>query len=406
MSVLREARPSTGPGTLPDAVRGNPRLARLEAQANRWPATQLGVGVVSGNVVDAAVDLAAEFDISLMLIASRRQVDAAEFGGGYVDGMTPGDLVQRVEARGGADRVLVCRDHGGPWQGASGIAGSVSVAMDDALTSFQADVDAGFDLLHIDTSVDDGHTSSGDMRDRLLRLYMECWEMATIADRPVAFEVGDEEQVSVVEGVEEPRRLLAALAEPIAAGDVPRPLFVVAQTGTKVMERRNVGSLVAPYRIDGQMPSRIYLPQVMELLRAHSTHLKQHNTDYLPTEVLAWHPLLGVHAANVAPEFGIEESLGLLAIMERVGAADLVEAFLSLAYDTRKWEKWELPDSDATDRERALWAGHYVFGTEEYARIRGRLADRTALTQDDINRELRQRIRAALLRYVYAFRIA
>ena len=397
---------TTGRWCIPDEARGNQRLARLEIQANRWPSTQLGVGVVSTNVVDAAVDLANEFDISLMLIASRRQVDAGEFGGGYVDAMTPHDLVRRVHQRGGAERVLICRDHGGPWQGAAGIAGSADTAMADALSSFQADLEAGFDLLHIDTSVDDGMATPGDLRARLIDLYSQCWAMAVELHRPVAFEVGDEEQVSVVEGVEEPRRLLAALAEPISEGELPRPLFVVAQTGTKVMERRNVGSLAAPYRIDGQMPSRIYLPQVMDLMREFRTHLKQHNTDYLPTEVLRWHPLLGVHAANVAPEYGIEESLGLLAIMERVGAADLVDAFLALAYDTRNWEKWELPDSDATDRERAIWAGHYVFGTEEYAGIRGKLTARTALSQEDIDDELRARIRYALLRYVRAFRIA
>ena len=392
--------------TLPEQANQNPRLALLEAQANRWPSTQLGIGVVSVNVVDATVDLAREHDISLMLIASRRQVDAQEFGGGYVNAFTPAALVEHVRRRGGGDRVVVCRDHGGPWQGAAGLDASVDQAMDDAMVSVQADIDAGFDLLHIDTSVDCSGATAGALRERLVDLYERCWRISCDQGHTIAFEVGDEEQVSVVEGVDQPRLLLETLEDSRRESGAPCPLFVVAQTGTKVMERRNVGSLSAPYRIDGQMPSRIYLPQIMALMAAYRTHLKQHNTDYLPTEILAWHPLLGIHAANVAPEFGIEETLGLLGVMERHGAGDLVEDFLDLAYSTRKWEKWELPASDGTDRDRAIWAGHYVFSTAAFADIRGRLLARTGMDADELDGILRRRIRAALMRYVSAFRIA
>ncbi|MCW2994337.1 MAG: tagatose-6-phosphate kinase [Conexibacter sp.] len=390
---------------LPEGADRNPRLVALAAQANAWPSTQIGVGVVSLNVVDAAIEIAQEHDVSLMLIASRRQVDAEEFGGGYVDGMTPYDLTARVREKDTRSRMVVCRDHGGPWQGSNGpVTVTPEQAMVDARTSFFADLDAGFDLLHIDTSV----CPTGDAdapKERLLELYDDCWAQALAGDHHIAFEVGDEEQSSITEGLEQPRLLLEALTERRNGNGTPPPLFVVIQTGTKVMERRNVGSLSAPYRIDGQMPSQIHLPQLMALVNRFGTHLRQHNTDYLPDEILQWHPLLGIHAANIAPEYGVEETLGLLSIMEGRGATDLSERFLNLAFETRKWEKWELDGSDATDRDRAIWAGHYVFSTPEFGEIRAQLLERVHLTSEQLDEALRTRIKACLLRHLRAFRV-
>jgi hypothetical protein len=392
---------------LPAGTERNPRLAALAQQSRRRPSTQIGIGVVSLNTVDAAVELAQQHDVSLMLIASRRQVDAAEFGGGYVGGLNSHTLTQRVRASDGRDRVVVCRDHGGPWQGRTGLDASPEQAMDDARTSFYADLDAGFDLLHLDTSPapPDDPGGPGAPKQRLLELYDDCWQAAQEGGRTVAFEVGDEEQANVAAGLDQPRELLSALAEQRRETGAPAPLFVVVQTGTKVMERRNVGSLSAAYRIAGQMPPQIHVPQVMALVREHGTHLRQHNTDYLPTEILGWHPLLGVHAANIAPEYGIEETLGLLSVMEGRGAKELSEAFLTLAYETRKWEKWELEGSDATDRDRAIWAGHYVFATPQFAEIRARLLERASLTSEGLDVLLRERVKACILRHLRAFRL-
>ena len=37
--------------------------------------------------------------------------------------------------------------------------------------------------------------------------------------------------------------------------------------------------------------------------------MKEHNADYLSDEALQWHPRLGIHAANVAPELAYRESI-------------------------------------------------------------------------------------------------
>src|SRR5918911_5085619 len=79
----------------------------------------IGVGVVSRQVVDAALEVAAETDREVMLIASRRQVDDGRIGCGYVEGWTTARFARYVQSRDPDRRVKLCRDHGGPWQHAN-----------------------------------------------------------------------------------------------------------------------------------------------------------------------------------------------------------------------------------------------------------------------------------------------
>ena len=47
--------------------------------------TALGVGPMSKNVVDTTIKISNKFNIPIMLIASRRQIECKEFSGGYVN---------------------------------------------------------------------------------------------------------------------------------------------------------------------------------------------------------------------------------------------------------------------------------------------------------------------------------
>ena len=47
--------------------------------------TLLGVGPMSLNCVDSVIEISNHEKIPLMLIASRRQIDSKDFGGGYVN---------------------------------------------------------------------------------------------------------------------------------------------------------------------------------------------------------------------------------------------------------------------------------------------------------------------------------
>ena len=58
--------------------------------------TLLGVGPMSTNCVDAAIELANDYEVPTFLIASRRQIDSEAFGGGYVNNWTTADFAEYV----------------------------------------------------------------------------------------------------------------------------------------------------------------------------------------------------------------------------------------------------------------------------------------------------------------------
>jgi hypothetical protein len=381
----------------------------LLAQSERWPCTQLGVGAVSQNVVDATIDVAHRYGVRLMSIASRRQIDGSANAPGYVNGWSTETFSAYVRERDPDGMVVMCRDHGGPYQGGqTEFLGGENEAFKDAMTSFETDIASGFDLLHVDTSLvrPDGVADPAQASiDCLILIYERLAEVARSSGRSIAFELGAEEQSSVTDGLLYPSRLLDALEPLVGAGKAPAPLYVVVQTGTRVMERRNIGALDAPFRVEGQMPSHVHVPHVVQYLSNRGTRLKQHNSDYLSDEVLAWLPLMGIDAANIAPEYGIAETLELIAITEQHALTAERESFLELAYHSGKWSKWELPDSSATDRERAIWAGHYVFATPEFGEIKERIARALGSSVDDVNFRLRQRVILAIERHVSAFRL-
>ncbi|VFS58409.1 Uncharacterised protein [Kluyvera cryocrescens] len=118
--------------------------------------TMLGIGPMSPALIQACFELGKEKDLPLMFIASRNQVDADEFGAGYVNNWDQFRFAADLKAM--ADKVgfdgdyFLCRDHGGPWQRDK-----------ERKTIFRKrrrwnwrvaliklTMDAGFDLLHID----------------------------------------------------------------------------------------------------------------------------------------------------------------------------------------------------------------------------------------------------------------
>ncbi|MBL8490833.1 MAG: hypothetical protein JNM82_08645 [Rhodocyclaceae bacterium] len=133
--------------------------------------------------------------------------------------------------------------------------------------------------------------------------------------------------------------------------------------------------------------------------------LKEHNTDYLSDDSLKWHPRLGIHAANVAPEFGVTETRELLALLEAHGLPDDAAEFVRIAVDSGRWKKWLLPGSRLDDRGKAEICGHYVFSDPGVEAIRARLAGRMAGTGASLDGRLKDVLKSAILRYMRNFRL-
>ena len=370
--------------------------------------TLLGVGPMSVNCVDAAVELANEHEVPILMIASRRQIDSEEFGGGYVNNWTTEEFANYVVDKDKKGKIILARDHGGPWQNTKEKAAQLGLrkAMDSAKRSYQADINAGFQVLHIDPSVDIHCTPDIDeVLNRIFELYEFCWLEAQRNRKEIIFEVGTEEQSGSTNSQEELDYMLNSVENFCSKNNIPQPTFVVIQSGTRVMEMRNVGSFDSPVRVANEIPAEIQVPKMIEICNKHNIFMKEHNTDYLSDEGLQWHPRLGIHSANVAPEFGVAETLALINLLEENNYLNLAERFLKISYDSLKWDKWMLNNSTASDRDRALIAGHYVFSCPEVKQLK--LEASAELETKDIHLEhyLKDKVKSSILRYMRNFRL-
>ena len=379
---------------------------RLKDFSHRRRCTLLGVGPMSLNCVNASIEIANENEIPLMLIASRRQIDSEEFGGGYVNNWATQKYADYVIDRDKKGKIILARDHGGPWQNEKEQKENLSLrrAMESAKRSYKADIEAGFQMIHIDPSVDiHGELDVDEVLDRIYELYEFCWRIAHNNGQDIIFEIGTEEQSGSTNTQDELEYTLNQIGSFCKRNGLPFPTFVVIQTGTRVMETRNVGSFDSPLRVADELPAEIQVPKMIEICNRHDIFMKEHNADYLSNESLKWHPRLGIHASNVAPEFGVCETRSLVHLLENRGLNSLAEKFLNFSFNSRKWEKWLLPNSQTSDREKAIIAGHYVFAKNEVDEIKKEA--QSMLKDLNVEEHLKNCVKASIMRYVHGFRL-
>ena len=69
---------------------------KIDEYIQKHRCTFLGVGPMSLNCVDAAIELVNERNVPLILIASRRQIDSEQFNGGYVNNWNTSEFAKYV----------------------------------------------------------------------------------------------------------------------------------------------------------------------------------------------------------------------------------------------------------------------------------------------------------------------
>jgi hypothetical protein len=359
---------------------------------------------MSKNCVDASTELAAQYEVPLMLIASRRQVDSEQFGGGYVENWTSKQFANYVTEKDVGNNIILARDHGGPWQNEFEKIQNMDLkdAMQSAKDSYRADIDAGFHMLHIDPSVDIHAKPNVDqILERVYELYDFCCSYAKQKKQDIIFEIGTEEQSGSNNTQEELEYTLEKMHKFCKSNSFPYPSFVVIQAGTRVMETQNVGSFDSPIRVANELPPEIQIPRMIDICNKHSIWMKEHNTDYLSTESLRWQPRLGIHAANIAPEFGVEETRAFVKILKETGQLDLLDQFLAVSYNSMKWKKWMLNETAATDFDRSIIAGHYVFSTDECLEIKASARKKVK----NLDFYLKNEVKTSIFRYMKAFNL-
>lgn len=311
--------------------------------------TILGVGPMSWNCIDSVIEVANEQQIPIQLIASRRQVERAALGGGYVTSTER--LAKYVRAKDAGNYVLLARDHGGPWQGANEEDLTHDEAMCEAILSYDADVKAGFDILHLDPSLKSRPLE--DIIKDIHEFHILCEGWAEGQGKEIFYEVGTEEHSGQISDITSFRYFVHEVAK------LPNVNFVVGNMGYWVKELENVGEF------DEEQAS-----DFVKVCNWNGVYLKGHNSDYLTGEQLSRYNKIGVHSINIAPELGTAETEELLYQLEFLRMDKDRQKFIDLAVKSGKWKKWMKDDAPVPDLYKAKICGHYIFETPEVLKIK------------------------------------
>lgn len=388
--------------------------------------TLLGVGPMSPMLLQASLELSDEQDFPILFIASRNQVDKDEFGSGYVSGWDQfrfaaaiREMAERIGYKG---QYYLCRDHGGPWQRDEERRARLpeKEAMERGLISYYADIDAGFDLLHIDPTKDPDFAEGTVPMDIVLNRTVELIEKTEAYRKakgrpPIGYEVGTEETNGGLTGVEAFETFIVRLRAMLTEKGLPLPNFIVGQTGTLTRLTENIGH----YSYENAR-------KLSAISDENGMELKQHNSDYLSESVLLIHPALGVSSANVAPEYGtvetrayltldaLEKKLFELGVVSEV--TDLTPVLQRAAIGTGRWRKWMVGDqtkltADEILRDEQLTkiitdiSGHYTFESEAVAPVIKLLLDRLEAANVPARRYVLDKIKESIGHYVTCFNL-
>ena len=407
-----------------------PRLAEIvtfsRSAGRRF--TLLGVGPVSESVLEAALAVSKRRGFPPIFIASRNQVDASRFGGGYLlGGLDQAGFVALIRAKqeriGYQGPLYICRDHGGPWQRDEELKARLPVgeAMELARISLEEDLRSGFNYLHIDPTKCPFPFSQEQLADWTLQLIAHCEVRRTALGLPlVDYEIGAED----IRGGITSEQSFAAFLEQVTAGlaraGLPSPTCIVGQTGTLTRLDRNVG------RFDREQTARL-----AAVAARFGVGLKEHNGDYLSAATCRLHPELGVTGMNVAPEFGLVETDALLALaaleeklaregwIEEAQLSGLAASLRELTFARAPWDKWLTPEIagrgrlelEGDEASRLLIArvcGHYLFADPAIREARAKLyrnVEGCRLVPGEAAEFVQRRIEEAIDFYAVNFRL-
>lgn len=314
------------------------------------------IGPMTKNVVESVIDFNKENHNLFGMIPSRRQVECADLGGGYVNNWNTADFTSF------AGSTVILRDHGGPKQGKD---------VDDGKESLRHDIELGIKFIHIDpwknvSTIDDAVTQTINLMEFCNRLSEDCF-----------FEIGTESAIYKYT----PDELLYFLTNVYNTSGAlfSKVVYCVVQSGTQVLGTSNIGK----FNFDESK-------RMCQIVKRFGILAKEHNSDYLTNEEIRLRKDAGVDSLNIAPEFGVLETDVIIDMLKT--APSLLEDFLNLCYKSGKWKKWV--KEEPTRLEIARICGHYVLSTEEFINIK------RSLNKDDFDFVIKKKIKDNLSRLV------
>lgn len=336
-------------------------MAKTENLLHRIDALQAETGIPrtifaacpnSPAVIRASLRAAKRNNAPIYFAATLNQVDC---DGGYT-GMTQEDFTRLVRFE--TERVhftgpvIVAIDHGGPWlkDRQRTEKWSTEDAMNGVKKSFEAAVLAGYDLIHVDPTVDI-NVPKGEIIDihvvaaRTVELIAHTEAFRKSKGLPaISYEVGTEEVHGGLADETTFDTFITELKKGLINAGLPDiwPCFIVGKVGTDLDTTL----------FDGEVAKRL-----TSKVRPLGSYIKGHYTDDVanPQD----YPLCGMGAANVGPEFTISEYRALCELeqMEKDYHAEgrvavlshMKEILLDEVHESHRWEKWLHADEEGLD---------------------------------------------------------
>ncbi len=368
-------------------------------------------------VIRAALKSAKRNNSPIKFAATLNQVDD---DGGYT-GLTHKEFVRtiRLQARSLNVRVpvIIAVDHGGPWLKDlhAREKWSYSATMSAVKKSFEAAIEAGFDLLHVDPTVDitltKGSLISIDIvADRTVELIVHAENFRRSGGYPpIAYEVGTEEVHGGLADLGTFRRFLDRLKEGLRNEGLTGvwPCFVVGKVGTDLHTTTFDRKVAA---------------QLVSIAGSYGSLIKGHYSDNVsnPEE----YPASGMGAANVGPEF-TEMEYDALAELESLQdelfeqgliarPAHLLKALERAVIASGRWLKWlhdgeNRDDFFANPPDRREWliktCCRYIWEDPGVIAERTRLYQNLYLQGIEASSVVESRIESAMDRYFFRFNL-
>jgi tagatose-1,6-bisphosphate aldolase non-catalytic subunit AgaZ/GatZ len=320
------------------------RIEELE-QDGQQPRTLFAACPNSISVIKAALRAAKRNNAPIKFAATLNQVDCDK---GYT-GFTQADFVRFIrkecEKINFTGPVIIAIDHGGPWlkDKQASEKWSLQDAMDGVKKSFEEALIAGYDLIHVDPTVDiylkeNQNISIEIVVSRTIELIKHIEEFRRKNNiSPISYEVGTEEVHGGLADEETFDKFLQLLKIGLNAEGLNDiwPCFIVGKVGT-------------------DLHTITFDPTVASLLtkkvKPYGSLIKGHYTDGVSNPEA--YPLSGMGAANVGPEFTISEYEALLELEKiecklfddkRIALkSNIHEILWNAVIESNRWKKWLL----------------------------------------------------------------
>lgn len=290
------------------------------------------IGPMSKNVVDSIIEFCNETNNVIGLIPSRRQV---EWDGGYVNNWTTKEFTEHVRSK--TDKILLVRDHSGPKQGQID---------DDGYESLKEDCKY-LDIIHIDPWKKYSVFSDG--LEETIKMIEYCYDL----NPSVQYEIGTEEAIRRFEPYEL-NDLIHQLKSRLQPKVFNQIKYLVIQSGTSLKGTNQTGNY-----------DSARLKEMIDVCEHHNLVSKEHNGDYISVSTIKEKFDLGLNSINIAPEFGLIETLTYL---DEIKDNELFEKYFQICYDSKKWVKWvnENFDPYLNKEELIKICGHYVLSNPKF----------------------------------------